>query len=258
MPVSHRSARFVAWANAMLAGRVSPDLAAAEVTGRDGPHRVDGLPDGDGQTLPVVLARLAVHASPDVRLVLPVPGDPTGLPGPGPFTAVALAAGEAVRLPGGWGLVPSPDGAGTRWAAHRTGDDVWPPPGAPAPGLAEADRALAETLREATQVLDRLDLARLDADRAEDLARLRSGRLDGDGLAPGYPERAVSVLVRARRLRIIVRLATLDEGAAVTAAQARDRLDALRPLDRAARHAEMAAYNVLSEGVPGAGASRPG
>ncbi|MGZ4602271.1 MAG: hypothetical protein ACXV0U_01595 [Kineosporiaceae bacterium] len=247
MPVSYRSARFVAWSNAVLGGHASPDLAAVEITGGDGPHRVDGLPGGQAQTLPVVLARLATHGRPQVRLVLPVPGDPTGLPGPGPFTTAALGAGEAVRLPSGWGLVPSEEGSGVRWLALPTDDDTWPPPGAPAPGLAEADRALAETLRQATEVLDRLDVARLDADRAEDLARLRSGRLDGDGLAPGYPERAVSVLVRARRLRTIVRLAARDEGGTVTAAEARDRLEALRPLDRAARHAEMAAYNVLSE-----------
>jgi hypothetical protein len=256
VPEPHRSARLVAWGNAALAGRVSPDLAAMEVTDGDLPHRVDGLPGGGDQSVPLVLARLAADGVPGrLRLLLPASGDPVGLPGPGAFTDAALQAGEAVlvaaRTPDGpvYGLVASVTPAQVRWQAYALSGSV----GAPLvlPSLAESDRSLAEALREATEILAGLDLARWDAGSADDLAALRSGRLDGDGLAPGYPDRAVRVLVRARRLRTIVALAARADGAAVTAGEAAARISALRPLDQAARHAEMAAYN--SVGEPGAG-----
>ena len=115
------------------------------------------------------------------------------------------------------------------------------------PTLAEADRDLAVALREATDLLADLDLARWDPDSAEAVDLLRRGRLDGDGLAPGYPNRAHEVLARARRLRAIVELAGRGDGAAVTAGESAARVAALIPLDRAARYAEMAAYNAVLE-----------
>ena len=156
----------------------------------------------------------------------------------------------AIGSPGGWGLVPAEETDGVRWTAYAVAD---PAPAAHTTALADADRGLAETLREATALLDRLDVASWDDRDADEIAALRSGRLDGDGLAPGYPERAVSVLVRARRVRTIVRLACRDDGAALTAAEASARLAALEPLDRAARHAEMAAYNALADSVQDSG-----
>jgi hypothetical protein len=249
----------VAWSNAVALGLASPDLAATEVAGADPPHRVDGLPGGDGQTLPVVLARVRRHAVATARLVLPVPGDPVGLPGPGSLAGAALAAGEAALLPnafepdgprGGWGLVPTVEPTVVRWTSYAVPE---PAVAAQTTALADADRGLAETLREATALLDRLDVASWDDRDADDIAALRSGRLDGDGLAPGYPERAVSVLVRARRVRTIVRLACRDGGSALTAGEASARLAALEPLDRAARHAEMAAYNALADRVQDSG-----
>jgi hypothetical protein len=253
VPATARSARFVAWSNAVLAGEVSPDLAAARIAGTDALHRVDGLPEGDAQTLPVVLARLSAHSEPAVRLVLPVAGDPVGLPGPGPMMSAALAAGEAVLLParseGSFGLVPVESLDSVVWTAYPTKVDIavsHTPPQA-LPSLAEADRDLADALREATALLATLDLARWDPDRADAVDALRMGRLDGDGLAPGYPNRAHEVLARARRLRAIIDLAVRGDGAAVTAGEAAARRAALVPLDRAARYAEMAAYNAVLE-----------
>jgi len=105
VPAPVRAARLVAWAHATCAGLVSPDLAADKVAADDPPHRVCGLPGADPQSLAVVLARLAGHSRlaanvPIARLVLPVPGDPSGLPGPGPLTDLALEHGEValVRL----------------------------------------------------------------------------------------------------------------------------------------------------------------
>jgi hypothetical protein len=244
-----RSARFVAWSNAVLAGRVSPDLAAARIVADDPSHRVDGLPEGDDQTLPVFLARLSSHTEPAVRLVLPVPGDPVGLPGPGSLTTAALEVGEAVLLPpraeGTFGLIPTVSPTAVVWTAY----EVAPPSLVPIsmPSLAEADRDLAMALREATELLAQLDLARWDNGSADAVDALRQGRLDGDGLAPGYPNRAHEVLSRARRLRAIVELAGRGDGAAITAGEAAARREALFPLDRAARYAEMAAHNAVLE-----------
>ncbi len=273
MPATVRSARFVAWSNAVLSGQVSPDLAAARIAGSDPAHRVDGLGE-PRQTLPVVLARLSALPGPAARLVLPVPGDPVGLPGPGALTTAALLAGEAVLLPaaaeaavrgtagaggaggaGGFGLVPVASAEEVVWTAHPVGDSPVLVAG-PAPALAEADRDLAVALREATELLARLDLARWDPDSAEAVEALRLGRLDGDGLAPGYPNRAHEVLARARRLRAVIELASRGDGAAVTAREAAARRAALVPLDRAARYAEMAAYNAVLEPGPGTGPAR--
>ena len=185
--------------------------------------------------------------------MLPVPGDPVGLPGPGALTTAALEAGEAVLLPprpeGAFGLVPVASPGVVVWVAYETGHEPIALVG-PLPSLAEADRDLAVALREATELLATLDLARWDPDSAEAVEALRKGRLDGDGLAPGYPNRAHEVLSRARRLRAIIELASRGDGAAVTAGEASARRGALFPLDRAARYAEMAAHNAVLE--PGA------
>jgi hypothetical protein len=251
--VVHRSARFVAWSHAVRLGNASPDRAADEIAAGDPPHRVQGLP-GDGQTLPVLLARLAPTTGP--RLVLPATGDPRGLPGPGALTAAAISAGEAVllpELPAGvlLGLVPVPESSRTTWQAYPFEPaDLADTRPTGLPSLAEADRSLAESVREATELLTRLDLARLDDESAAALGALRAGALDGDGLAPGYPQRAYRVLALARRLRVIVALASRGDGAALTAAEAEARRRVLADLDRAARHAEAAAYNCPLEGAP--------
>jgi len=261
VPVPHRSARLVAWSNAVALGLASPDLAAAEVVGADPPHRVLGLDGDSAVSMPVLLAMVRRLGRPTARLALPVPGDPVGLSAAEPLSAAALAAGEVAVLPdisatspdaapaspGAWGLVPTVDDTGVRWTAYRTAGFL---PTNGATSLGEADTGLARTLREATDVLDRLDAATWTGDDADELAALRAGRLDGDGLAPGYPDRAAAVLVRARRLRGIVRLASRDDGGTLTSSAAAQRVAALGPLDRAARHAEMAAYNAVADSRP--------
>jgi hypothetical protein len=117
------------------------------------------------------------------------------------------------------------------------------------PSLGESERGLAVAVREATDLLTTLDVAQWDEASAEQVAALRDGRLDGYLLAPGYPARATAVLVRARRLRSVVALARSGPGGARTAGEMAGRATALASLDRAARVAEMAAYNVLAEPV---------
>jgi hypothetical protein len=68
-------------------------------------------------------------------------------------------------------------------------------------------------------------------------------------LAPGYPPRAVRVLELAQRVAALVEIA--EESAAgtgaVSAAQIAERDRLLRPVERAARRARVAAYNAYAE-----------
>lgn len=245
-----RSGRFVAWGNAVLAGLVSPDTAAERICGRDC-HRVLGWAGMAEATLPVTLARLRTAGVTGLRLVLPVPGDLLGLPGPSEFNVEALAAGEGVLLdgPDAWGLIPTlpeqnPDecpGTAVQWRAAR----VNPVP-LDGPSLAEAERELAETLRAATDALDALEVARWRPEAADRISAIRSGN-GADVLAPGYPSRAHRVLALAQRVSAIAALAADDDGAAFNVAGITGREAELRPLARAARRAQIAAYNAMIE-----------
>jgi hypothetical protein len=250
-----RSARLVAWGNAWLRGSTSLDEAAARVCGSDEPHRVHGLPGQlDPLAMTVALGRLRGWGVESFRLALPVAGDPLGLCGPAEFTRRAVDVGEAVLAVGdneAIGLVPDiavhgPNGdtiATVRWDA----EPVHCPAGIPLPTVAEADRELSETLRDATARLAALDVARWRPDLAEALVAVRRLGADGDALAPGYPPRAVQLLASARRLAAVAALAQVDDGASVSAGEMAARRDALRPLERATRRAQVAAYNAVLE-----------
>lgn len=240
----------MAWGNAVLAGLVSPDTAAERICGRDC-HRVLGWAGMEESTLPVTLARLRTAGVTGLRLVLPVPGDVHGLPGPADFNVEALDAGEAVLLDGreAWGLVPAvleenPDdcpGTGVHWHAKR----VHPVP-LDTPSLAEAERELAETMRAATEALDALEVARWRPEAADRISAIRSGN-GADVLAPGYPPRAHRVLALAQRVSAIAALAADDDGAAFNLHGMAGREAELRPLARAARRAQLAAYNSAAD-----------
>lgn len=67
-------------------------------------------------------------------------------------------------------------------------------------------------------------------------------------LAPGYPPRAVRVLELAQRIGLLVDLAyDHGHGGAVSAAEMAARGEALRPVERVARRAQVAAYNAYVE-----------
>src|SRR3954464_2257377 len=92
---ARRSTRFVAWVRAWRAGLIPFDELADEIAG-DEEHLVADAP-GTWTDVPLS-AGLPVFAKlhpDDIRLVLPAPGDPRGLPGPGELTGAALLAGEA-------------------------------------------------------------------------------------------------------------------------------------------------------------------
>ncbi|NBM20746.1 hypothetical protein GUY61_35555, partial [Streptomyces sp. GC420] len=122
-------------------------------------------------------------------------------------------------------------------------------PPADVPSLGEAERELAQALREATELLSRLDLAGSGpvAEAAIDAYRARAER-GREVLAPGYPPRAARVLELAQRVGLLISLA--DEsghGGAVSVSEMATRAQALRPVERTARRAQVAAYNAYVE-----------
>lgn len=270
-----RSARLAAWGSAWLAdgGTARPDLdrVVRAVVRDDEPHVVE---DPDAHAVPPaaafagadlrladLLTGLAAHRVPGLRAVLPAPGDVLGLPGPASFNALALDAGETVLTappepgpgdpPPSLALLPVVEEFGSAWepGAQVTWRVLPVDPRRPtaAGSLGEADRELKEALRAATEELTRLDVARWREDAADAIAAIRDGSLVPDALPPNAPARSVRVLGTAARLRAIVDLAVLDDGAAVSGYEASRRAEALRGLDGVARRAIVAAVNAVLE-----------
>ncbi|MEV8365976.1 hypothetical protein [Streptomyces niveus] len=250
-----RSGLLAAWGNALLAGFVSPDDAALAIVGPDAVHRVAGLPGEPGPVgLTLALGRLRALGVSGYRVALPAPGHPLGLSGPPDFNARALEAEEAVVASGApYGLVPEVSAVGPEGDLHV--EVLWhclpvrEAPPADVPSLGEAERELAEALRDATEVLSRLDVAASGpvAEAALDAYRARAepGR---EVLAPGYPPRAVRVLELAQRVGLLVALAREHgHGGAVSASEMAARGEALRPVERVSRRAQVAAYNAYVE-----------
>ncbi|MFE6420483.1 MULTISPECIES: hypothetical protein [Streptomyces] len=250
-----RAGRLAAWGNALIAGMVSPDDAAVAIVGDDAVHRVEGLPGEAGPVgLTLALGRLRALGARGLRVALPAPGHPLGLSGPPEFNARALEAEEAMICHGAaLGLVPEVYEAGPEGDVHV--EVVWhclavrEAPPADVPSLGEAERELAEALRDATEVLTRLDVAGsgpvAEAALAAYRARAERGR---EVLAPGYPSRAVRVLEMAQRVGMLISLAYENgHGGAVSAAEMAARGEALRPVERTARRAQVAAYNSVVE-----------
>ncbi|MDQ0841911.1 hypothetical protein [Streptomyces sp. V1I6] len=251
-----RSGRLAAWGNALLAGLVSPDDAVHAIVGDDTVHRVEGLP---GETAPVgltlALGRLRALGVTGFRVALPAAGHPLGLSGPPAFNARALEAEEAVVATGAaYGLVPEVYEAGPAGDVHV--EVVWhclpvrDAPPADVPSLGEAERELAEALRDATNTLTRLDVAASGpvAEAALDAYRARAQRGAAETLAPGYPPRAVRVLELAQRIGLLISVAYENgHGGAVSASEMAARGEALRPVERVARRAQVAAYNAYVE-----------
>jgi hypothetical protein len=244
---ARRSTRFVAWVRAWRAGLAPFDELAGEIAGdeehlvADAPGTWTDVPLRDG--LPV-LAKL--HPD-DIRLVLPAPGDPRGLPGPGPMTGAALVAGEAVMTPD-LGIVPEvrrhTSGSGMTFETvlwrvfavpeYRAGFQI-----APAEAAAELTTALAE----ATTQLTRLDVAQWRPELAGALQALRRPESTAT-LPPGFDPRARRLFARASVLDQVLALAEHSApGGAVNGYEAQQRDAALRPLTHACRQALVAACN---------------
>ncbi|MGH3712564.1 MAG: hypothetical protein ACRDT4_03765 [Micromonosporaceae bacterium] len=243
------SARMVPWVRAWRAGLVPYDDVAGRVSGGD-EHLCRDLP-GTWRDVPLAegLASFSSLGPDQVRLVLPAPGDPRGLPGPGAFTGAALLRGEGV-IAGGYGLVPEltehRSGSGDVWHTvtwHGFAFDAEPAPPPDAPSTAEAEADLSTALAETTDTLASLDVARWRPELGEALTALRRTG-DVTELPPGYDPRSRRLYARASVLRRVLALAAEDPiGGAVNAYEAQQRAAALRPLDTACRRAMMAACN---------------
>jgi hypothetical protein len=254
---TRRSSRFVAWVRAWRAGLVPFDEVADEVAG-DEEHLVADAP-GAWTDLPLrdALPMLSKLSPDEIRLVLPAPGDPRGLPGPGPFAGAALLAGEAVVTPS-MGLVPEvrQHTSGSGVSFETVCWQVYPLPepatagskpataGAHAePTPAEAELELSTALAEATATLTRLDVAQWRPELAGAVAALR--RPDGaTDLPPGFDPRARRLYARAAVLdRVLMLAEQAAPGGAVNGYEAQQRDAALRPLTTACRRALAAACN---------------
>ncbi|GAA5191641.1 hypothetical protein GCM10023322_49470 [Rugosimonospora acidiphila] len=243
-----RSTRFVTWVRSWRAGLSPYDEVAGEIAG-DEEHLVADAPDTwTDVPLPNVLSLFAKLSPDDIRLVLPVAGDPRGLPGPGPFTGAALLAEEGV-IAGRYGLVPQ-----VQRHTSGSGDTfetvlwrMFPLEQVPAaghePGPAEAEGDLTTAIVEATGQLTRLDVAQWRPELAGALAALRRPDFAGD-LPPGYDARCRRLYARASVLDQVLALAgQAAPGGAVTGYEAIRRDEALRPLMTACRRALVAACN---------------
>jgi hypothetical protein len=244
---ARRSTRFVAWVRAWRAGLVPFDELADEIAG-DEEHLVADAPGTwTDVPLPQGLPVFAKLHPDEIRLVLPAPGDPRGLPGPGPLTDAAMLAGEAVVTPE-FGVVPEvrrhTSGSGMEFEtvlwrvlpapAYRPGFQI---------GAAEAEAELTSALTEATTRLTRLDVAHWRPELAGALQALR--RPESTATLPvGFEPRARRLFARAGVLDQVLALAEHSApGGAVNGYEAQQRDEALRPLTTACRQALVAACN---------------
>jgi hypothetical protein len=259
-PPLHASGVLVAWGNAWLTGHVGLDEAVDAMERVSGPAVINGIPDVSEEVpLRRGLGDLRMAGLTELRLALPVPGDPLGLSGPATFNLAAIEAGGAALIDladGPAGLVPARDRRGSSYVGVRW--RLLPArPGQPdVPSLPEADHQLSLALREATNELLRVDdvSGRPPAVRPEILDALAALRTSHNeptgGLAPGYPPRAHRVAALAGRLAVVVELARGLDGRNLNAEQMRRRAGALNVLDRAVRRARVAAHNSAFDPVP--------
>ncbi len=244
---ARRSTRFVTWVRSWRAGLVPYDDVAEEIA--DGEEHLSADAPGTWTEVPLgeTLSMFAKLHPDEIRVVLPVPGDPRGLPGPGEFTGAALVAQEAV-IAGGYGLVPDvrqhTSGSGdvfetVLWRCYELPDGSRER----GPGPAEAEGELNSALAEATAQLARLDVAQWRPELAGALAALRKPDFVGD-LPPGYDARTRRLYARATVLDGVLALAgQTAPGGALTGYEAQRRDEALRPLTTACRRALAAACN---------------
>jgi hypothetical protein len=250
--VPRPSATFTVWSSAWLAGAAAPDDVLDALAPWAQAHDVQAV-DEDTAALtslsapgtPVsspafLLATLRRTSARGARLVLPVPGDVRGLPGPGAFSREATAAGEGVLFAdAGLGVVPTAVADGVlRWTVYPVGDPG-PPPEYVA--LTQAERDLREQVRQSASVLTSLGVARHRPGVREEIAAALRAR--PASLWPaGMPGQALRVLQHADEVEAILAAAQVDEpGGALSASAAEARREALRPIDTAVRVARRAA-----------------
>ena len=244
------------------------ERVAAAVRGDDEPHDLyvpgDDVPESgpaaflasDGSAFRRTVEGWIAQGCAAVAL-LPPPGDADGLPVMAPDRAVE--AGECVLLTCGTHhavAVPDVVEFGSVWERghcvtwHVTETGPWAHRFFDAVGtLADAENAMRHAVIEATGALVDLDVASWREDAAREIDHLRSGLVPAWDLPEDVPQRNVTVLTMAARLRAIVALATQNDGGATNLWQADQRTTALREVERAARRALSAATFLPADDV---------
>lgn len=248
-----RSAVLSLWSGPVLGGRSNAGALVRAVQGDDERHEV-ATSDAVGLAalaapgrLPELVQTLGAQGVRALRLVLPVPGDPSALPGPSDVNQAAMEAGECVVTVGGPPLAIVPE-VYEFGSVYEPGHQVlWRVMDCSAPvsplttTVGEAERELREALTGTADVLNRLDVTSWRDDAAERIGSLRSSQVPT--LPASTPPRAVRVLDLAARVRSIVELAREDHGGSVTGWEASRRDDELRRLDAVSRRALVTAVN---------------
>ncbi len=233
------SARLACWLNSWLGHGESADAVISGLDGDAGPTRFVGGPLGGTLSTALFLRELRRRGVRRVSSALPVPGDPLGLGGPPAFNADVIDAGEGALLHGPQlGLVPVRADGLVTWHVGAAEPPSYLPP------VSEADRDLRAALIEAADRLAHLDVASWRPEVADLLTTLRRPAPDHVDTPFASPQSA-RLAHDAMRSRHIVLLARTDDGGAVSASEAGRRAEALRPLDRAARAALVAATSSL-------------
>lgn len=241
------SARLAWTVTSWLRGLTSADDVLDELGDPDLPLRIVDEEGAELQTSDL-LVRLRRTGAAGAGVALPVEGDPAGLGGPPAFNLAALEAGEAVVVDD-VALVPALEGRVLVWTLHRAARRQLVDVG-------EADRVLRRSVLLTADRLAELDVARWRPEVADELVHLLNPvPLEAP---PGIPAPCAALAARALQATAVVALATVDDGGAVSASQARARRDALSPLGAAARHALVAAcsYEVWPPDAPDAARPR--
>lgn len=233
------SVRVACWLNAWLGSRESADAVISGVDGRPGRAHFAGAPLGESLSTALFLGELRRQGVRRASSALPVPGEPLGLGGPPDFNSEAVDAGEGVLLHGpDLGLVPVPVGSLVTWHVLTASPPSY------LPTVGEADRGLRASLIETADRLAALDVASWRPEVADLLTMLRRPHHHDAG-TPFASTQSAQLAYDAVRAGEIVSLALTDDGGAVSAFEASERARALRPLDRAARAALVAASSSL-------------
>lgn len=232
-----RAAVLAAWWNSWAAGRSAAD-DFLDVMALFGTHVLLGR---DGEQVPLLIGLAGLRpANGDVivRAVLPVAGDPAGLPGPPAMNRRAIAAGQAVVFDSaGVALIPSIAGDVTSWHVceidpHRRA--------APPVRPEEAAASVRTALLDATTELTSLDIAR-DRDAVADSLKELDKELRKLRLPRSLPGTHAHTAHTAARVLGIVAIAGADDNSSLTIAQRDDRVRVLGNLARTARHCLAAA-----------------
>jgi len=220
------SVRLTTHLNALLANRVSVEVAAKQIVAGDVAHHVVDPDDllGVDSTRAITWERALPHCLTVERsqwqLALPRPGGLGCLRGPVEFNTAALTAGAAVLASGGeLGLVPIRVGNALQWRAYRAEPPV------PPPSPYETERALREVVLEAARTLESLDVAGSGP-----------GWRPGDVAvwAPGYPPRQRESIAKALQMITATELALADDGGSISSWEADLRTRELRRVRDAA------------------------